>query len=417
MDLRTKSGPGADRWFFVGGALLVPLPLVLFAALRAFGVSTPASEDLVTLAVMLPLGGPHVFATVARTFGDTAFWRRATALAIASVALLVAVPAVAVASTFFDASIAGRSPMTLLLTGFFFWAGMHVAQQHIHVGMRLSPRSELPRRSAWLGRAVVLLALYPVSLFRMSMGATDGAAAVADPDALATRVVRALGGSAAFADDYVFRIGRATPVLPELLHGPLPWIMTTAAFVLAYGTLVVRIVRLRQRREAIAPADRLALVAGACCGLAPLAPSLDCAFQGINAWHCFQYLRLALLEHREAVAGGSVRSHWLREFARPGRAGCAYAIAVGSTLALVAAIFALAITIEKATDGRLVLFGHEAPPLDPSTGLPLYRPGSVLFAYYVLGLGLLLVHYLQDTVLSVQAAFARAPATAGDRAG
>lgn len=404
--------PRLDRWFFVGGALLVPLPILLFAVLQSAGVPPSAAEDLVTLAVMVPLGGPHVFATLARTFGDPAFPRRSTGLALASVAILVAVPTVAIASAFYDASIAGRPAMALLLTGFFFWAGLHVAQQHCHVAARLSGRDAAARAPLRLEVAVVVLALYPVSMFRMSMATPGGAAGMANPEALATRIMAWLGASERFTDDYVFRIGRATPVLPDVLLGPWPWILVTAAFACAFGALAIRSARRLRRGIRLGDHERLAIAAGVVGSLAPLAPNLDCAFQGINAWHCLQYLRLATLEHRESVGRGEVVSARLGALARPGRTGRAYAIAIGGTLTLVAAIVGCGFALEHASEGRFPLFGHSVPPTDPVTGRPVYRPGAMLLAYYLLGFGLLLVHYLQDTIRFARATQGRMQHTA-----
>ena len=49
------------------------------------------------------------------------------------------------------------------------------------------------------------------------------------------------------------------------------------------------------------------------------------------------------------------------------------------------------------SDGAYVMFGHTAAtnPTD-AAGVPLYRPGSLLIAYYVTAFSMLLVHYLHD---------------------
>ena len=41
------------------------------------------------------------------------------------------------------------------------------------------------------------------------------------------------------------------------------------------------------------------------------------------------------------------------------------------------------------------MFGHDVNPVDDS-GQPLYRPGAVLLAYYMIAFSLLLTHYLHD---------------------
>lgn len=390
-----------DRVFFVGGALLVPLPVVLFYAFRGAGLPAGASEDLVTLLVMVPLGGPHVAATFSRTLCNPEFWRRERGLAAASLLLLAAVSTTAVASAFFDVRVAGWPPMAFVLTGFFFWAGLHVVQQHCYVAASLADRDPRARRdrAGWVDHAVMLLALYPVSLFRMSMAArTDSGAVVADPDALATRVVRELGASAQFADEYVFCIGRASPILPDFMMHAALWLLVTAAFVACLVLFAWKALRARARGVPFGTRGRLVLAMAACGVLVPLVPNLDSSFQGINAWHCFQYLGLAMLINREAIARGELKAPRLVALAQPGRGLRAYALAVGATLVLVGIILGAAFVLQATSGGRFVMFGHDVPPADPETGRVLYRPGSVLLAYYLFGFGFLLIHYLQDTV-------------------
>ncbi len=390
-----------DRVFFVGGALLVPLPVVLYYAFRAAGLPTGASEDLVTLLVMVPLGGPHVVATFSRTLLNPGFWRRERGLAAASLLLLAGVVATAVASAFFDVRLAGWPPMAFVLTGFFFWAGLHVVQQHCYVAASLADRAGSAQRDrlGWVDHAVMLLALYPASLFRMSMAArTESGAVVADPDALATRLVRELGGGAQFADEYVFRIGRASPILPDFMMHPALWLMVAAAFVACLGLFAWKSLRARARGVPFGTRGRLVLAMVVCGVAVPLVPNLDSSFQGINAWHCFQYLGLAMLINRAAVARGELTAPRLVALAQPGRALRAYGLAVAATLLLVAVILGAAAVLQAASGGRFVMFGHDVAPTDPHTGRVLYRPGSVLLAYYLFGFGFLLIHYLQDTV-------------------
>jgi hypothetical protein len=375
-----------DRVFVWGGVALVPVPILCHLALQAMGVPVGVSEDLVTLLVMLPLGGPHVLATLQRTLFDRRFWQHERWLAAGSVLVLLTVAWAAIASAFFDLAIAGRPVMTYLLTFFFFWAGLHVLQQHTYVARRLGER-QLRRRVDVVDHAVILLSLYPVSLFRMSMARDDGSAGAA-PDALATQIVRGLGGSDAFADAYVFRIGRATPVLPEFLLHPVWWILVTIGFVIAAAVFVAKSVRARQRGEAFGSRGRLVTAAAVAGAVAPLFPSLDVAFQGINAWHSFQYLGLVMWLRSSNTIGGeqpasAAWTTWRRQ--------------VVATLLLVVAILAFAWVLQAVSGGRFLLFGHEVPPTD-GTGRPLYRPGSVLLGYYLLGFGFLLVHYLCDTV-------------------
>jgi hypothetical protein len=64
-------------------------------------------------------------------------------------------------------------------------------------------------------------------------------------------------------------------------------------------------------------------------------------------------------------------------------------------------LFGAAWAIQSASAGHWRMFGVDASELgrDPKTGLLEYRPGSVLIAYYLMGFGFLLIHYLQDSWL------------------
>ena len=68
------------------------------------------------------------------------------------------------------------------------------------------------------------------------------------------------------------------------------------------------------------------------------------------------------------------------------------------TMGCVVTIAIVAWTLAASCSGRFALLGHDSPPKDEGTGLPLWRPGAFLLAYYLVGFGMLLAHYLHDTV-------------------
>ncbi|MCK5943668.1 MAG: hypothetical protein KAI24_16920, partial [Planctomycetes bacterium] len=154
-----------DRLFVAGGAWLVPVPILAFYLFRWLGAGVSAAEDLVTLLVMVPLGGPHVFATYTRTYFNPAFRRQEPMLFVLGLCVPVIVIAAAVSSAFFDVVIGGSPPIRYILTFFFFWAGVHIVHQHSFVA---SAYGQHRSRLAWVDYAVMLLAMYPVSFFRMS---------------------------------------------------------------------------------------------------------------------------------------------------------------------------------------------------------------------------------------------------------
>jgi len=106
---------------------------------------------------------------------------------------------------------------------------------------------------------------------------------------------------------------------------------------------------------------------------APLFPNLDVAFQGINTWHCIQYLALIYMLNRSAVERGEAQRPFVRKLSRAGAKGFFkyYGTAVLFTLSLI-----LMITI-----------AHRVFHV------------SWILAYYMLGKGTLLSHYYFDTFL------------------
>lgn len=389
-----------NRVFFANGALLVPIPMILFWLLRYCGVGVSTSEDLVTVAVMIPLGGPHVFATFGALVGGRERGATPWPTIAASAGIFLLASSTAVASAMFDARTAGHPPMVFLLTAFFFWAGLHVAQQHCWILDNYGePRPGRNAISRWSERAVIYLALYPGSLFRMSMGQGDTTTlATADANSLATRIVTGLGADSGFADAYVFRIGRMAPILPDAVRHPGLWIGVTAVFATAMLFVVREMLRERADGAAAELRNRVVLAAAITGGLAPFVPSLDCAFQGINAWHCFQYLRLSLLSQRANTANLRRGSNFLFSLASPGSARRAWCVALLLTTGLVGALAMVAWILAASSNGRFVLLGHDSPPKDDVTGLPLWRPGAFLLAYYLVAFGMLLAHYLHDTI-------------------
>lgn len=396
-----------DRVFVAGGVWLVPIPILAFYLFRGLGAGISAAEDLVTLLVMVPLGGPHVFATYTRTYLNPGFRRQEPLLFWLGLAVPAVVISAAVSSAFFDVTVGGFPPIRYVLTFFFFWAGVHIVHQHSFLAAGYAGGRRL--RWGWVDYAVLLLAMYPASLFRMSM--IDPASAnanSANPDALASGIVNTLAGDPGFADEYLFRIGRVAPVLPEFMLHPALWVVVTAAFVTSLVLFVIKSLRERRDGTLIGPRFRL-VVAMAVFGTAvPMLPNLDSAFQGLNAWHSFQYLGLLWLMNRHSHDRGEIRSGFFQRNMREGSHWRYYGAALLVTLGAVAALLLFAWLIEIGSGGRFVMFGHDTPPVG-ADGEPLYRPGSVLLAYYLIAFSALLVHYLHDGFFFCRQRYLRGP--------
>jgi uncharacterized membrane protein YecN with MAPEG domain len=414
-----------DRTFILGGALLVPVPILVYYLCRALGLDMAGAEDVVTAMVMIFVGGPHVFATYTRTWLDPEFPRRDRLWFLLSFPVIALVAGAAVASAFFDVTIAGFPPTQFVMTFFFFWAGVHIVHQASYCATCYDRKSALAgarrssdRLSLYIDYALMLGCLYPMSLFRMSMvDASSPGQVTARPDALATRILEGLGAAPEAVDAYVFRIGRVAPILPEFLMHEALWIGVSALF-LATLALFVRKTR-RELREGTLNRPRFQLVAAtAAVGFAvPWFPNLDSAFQGFNAWHSFQYLGLLWLMNRRSHDAGAIRATFVKRLAAPGAAKRYYATGLAVTFSMIGLFFGFGWLIQAWSGGEFLLFGHGEPKLDPATGAPLYRPGALLLAYYMLGFGFLLVHYLHDGVFFFRTRYVvgGSPAAGGSR--
>jgi hypothetical protein len=401
-----------DRIFVHGGAWLVPVPIVAFELLRRSGLSVAAAEDLVTLLVMVPLGGPHVFATYTRTLFNPRFRQQDRWLFGLAFAVIAVVVAAAVSSAFFDVLIGGSPPIRYVLTFFFFWAGVHIVQQNAYIAACYADKAPARRRSRVdiVDYAVMLLAMYPVSLFRMSMvDPLDPTMRSADPEALASRIVVALTGSPHLADEYVFRIGRVAPILPPFMAHAACWIAVSAAFAVSLAVFLLKTLRQHRAGECLRARTRLVFWMALLGFVVPLFPNLDSAFQGLNAWHSFQYLGLLWLMNRNSFERGEIRGRVFDHLMQPGRHWRLYGTAVLATVGLLGVVLLSGCCIDWLSRGEFALFGHDAPRLG-ADGRELYRPGAVLLGYYIVAFSLLLVHYLHDGVFFFRKRYLLGPA-------
>ena len=320
----------SKRWdlgWLVLTALTVPLaPLMYALGLTAEGVAT---------VIMIAVGGPHVFVTFTRTNMDPKFVRNHRVYS----RLVYLVP--------FATAAFALSFTPLFLTIFFTWAAFHVLQQIAYVSNCYSSRQRLTPTPVErvFEYGVIFSCLFPFASVRMVEG--------------------------------TFMFDNTRLLVPEVLLGPgLIWLsfLLFGAFLLGWIGLVVR----RYRRGDL-HYGKTALIAAtaAAAFFTPLFPNLDVAFQGINTWHCVQYLALIWWANRIRRERGETEIAFVRAISERGWAGFLryYGAAVGATVLLVGAIY----------------------------GFHWAFPGvSILLAYYMFGKGLLLAHYYYDTFLFTQ---------------
>ena len=92
-----------------------------------------------------------------------------------------------------------------------------------------------------------------------------------------------------------------------------------------------------------------------------------------------------------------MKSKLVGRFSCPGQHWRFYAVALGATVGLIALLFVVGTLIQSATAGQFPMFGHPDGATTISTDQSVvYRPGSLLLAYYMIAFSLLLVHYQHD---------------------
>ncbi|HEY6050719.1 MAG TPA: hypothetical protein VIZ58_05670, partial [Thermoanaerobaculia bacterium] len=107
-----------DLLFLTASGVLVFFPYLSYGLLQRLGASQDTASLVVGLAVTLLVGGPHMYSTFLRTALEPRFREKHGWLVYAP---LVIIPALVVIGSFYA--------FLLLLTGFFFWASVHVTQQ------------------------------------------------------------------------------------------------------------------------------------------------------------------------------------------------------------------------------------------------------------------------------------------------
>lgn len=325
-----------DMGWLVLSVLVVPVAPLLYEGFRAWwGLDVQQAAAAVATVVMLTVGGPHVFVTFTRTNMDPAFVRRHRVYT-----------RVAYAIPFVTASFA-LSFTPLFLTVFFAWASLHVLQQIIYVANAYSNRQDVAptRWERFFEYGAILSCLYPFATVRMVEG--------------------------------TFMLDGRQLLVPGALLGPgLVWASFLVFGVFLVGWIAVAVRRyvrggLHYGKTALIGATVVATL------FTPLFPNLDVAFQGINSWHCIQYLALIWYANRVRRDRGALEFPFVKAMAEPGWKGVAryYLTAVAATAGVIGLIYGI----------------HWAVP-----GI------SLLLWYYMIAKGLLLTHYYYDTFLFTQ---------------
>jgi hypothetical protein len=319
-----------DLLFLTLSGVLVFLPYLSYGLLARLGASQETASLIVGLAVTLLVGGPHMYSTYLRTALEPRFRRQFGWLAYLP---LVVIPVLVVLGSVYA--------FLLLLTGFFFWASIHVTHQAQYIsetyrrktGRPISPIDRL------LDAAIILGALYTVAMYKF----VEGRFALGSSTLLFPGVLRhawvAQAFTVGFAALFLFYVGRT---LGEIHRGETSWprlLFMAATVALAF--------------------------------IVPIFDNLDVAFQGFNTWHSLQYLALTWYILGRQADRGEIGSDFVRRLAGVSKTRSFYVAMIAATL-IAGAVY-------------LLLW----------KGLGFSQDRS----YYVVVLSFLLIHYFYDHIL------------------
>lgn len=373
--------PTWDKRWLIYPALLAPVPPLIFYLSIFFleryssmdaATRIGAAEDIVSLFVMVLIGGPHVWVTFTRTWLHPEFRAREKTWYWASFSI---VPIVAIMA------LSSELTRTLLLTGFFFIASLHIIHQLSYVVRFYQDRdaAKPSLKSRLIDVGAVLFPLYPLASFRMVMTNESSMAYAWASQWFGSNV-----------DSWKFSIGRVQPMLPEFILSDWFWMANLVGF-LFFTSLWAR-KSVREHRAGILHKPKFMLICAAIgVGLfCPLLPNLDSSFQGFNLWHSIQYVALTWFIMRVQVKRGNRLNPFVRWLTAHDNTGKRY---YGVAMLIVGVLIALLIGIAvilSAAQGIGMFAGGGEP------GTLTYKPGAILQAYYLFGFGLLLTHYFHD---------------------
>lgn len=251
--------PTWDLAFISLSAVLVFVPYSTYQLLLALGMPEGRAAGVIDLVVTLFVGGPHMYATFTRTVADPGFRQHHRRVVATSLLIPVGV------------LLLGLNAFQLLLTLFLVWASIHVLHQIVFLVNCYDRRGPAPpsRLDRLVDYAVVVTSPYPLAVSRV----VDG----------------------------TFTMGDTTVTVPEPLSQPWAVWLAFTAFGIALLLFLAKTARELARGRPHYPKLLLIAVTVVVAFLLPLAPRLDAAFQGFNAWHSFQYLGLTWYANRLAA--------------------------------------------------------------------------------------------------------------------
>ncbi|MFN8446625.1 MAG: hypothetical protein U0175_37885 [Caldilineaceae bacterium] len=252
------------RWDLVFLIFSACLCVVPYSTYLLFG-GNETSRMLVNGLVTLLVAGPHTYATFNRTLLNPDFRQRKRLFVGSSILIPFTVGFLIITN------------YVAMLTAFFLMASVHALHQVTYLNDCYTKKSGI--RQSWWGWmidfGVVFSSLYPWTVYKMMLGKF-----------------------------YVGPVQLWSPFNPgQFLHGQ--WWMVYAVFA-AFAAFVIAfaVKSFLEWRKGILNVPKTLLVAVTLpvMHFSPLVDNLDTAFQGINAWHSFQYLAITWFVIRRSEA-------------------------------------------------------------------------------------------------------------------
>jgi hypothetical protein len=343
------------RWdlsFLSLSALLIPIPYLVWMFMRdVLTVEPDLARQIVNIMVIFFVAGPHTYATFSRTLFDHDFRANHRAYYISSLFIPFIVIVLALAN------------LPLLLTIFFFWASLHTWHQIIFVVDSYNEKERLVRKerlkkrfSQFIDYGPVLVGLYPIAAYRI-----------------------------AITQDFNVGPTSINEIVPSIFEQPWLAYLAFGVFFVALIAFVIKSGLDIRRGTANLPKIFFISVTVIAFFFIPMLDNLDTALQGVNVWHCTQYLALTWYINRLRQERGEMsREPFLERISKPGHAREYYLFNVGLTLTsmLLTVIF------------FFVLSRIGGKWAEPSFAFET--------AYYIGILGFLWIHYYQDHFLFTQ---------------
>ena len=340
-----------DLFFITLSVIVVPLPYLMYLFGLQIGVADDVSRNMVNIFMAVAIGGPHMMSTFLRTGLDEGFKERYPTLIRSS----IIIPIIVISLAFLN--------LGLMLTFFFFWASLHVLHQVTYIVELYNHKEEkFVRRSAvnpvsrMIDYAIVLTSLFPIAMWKISQGTFE----IGDND-----------------------LGEA---IPELFQQPdNPWVFVLISIIFGIALLAYIGKSYYEYRHNILNGPKFIFVSLTVfvAFMTPLLPNLDTAFQGLNAWHSFQYLAITfyIIKIRQMYGKLDNDAPLVARFSR--RTKDSKALYAFSAMLLIGSgvIFALV----------YVLAGIVKPGIDGNAHFDI--------AYYTAILSFLWIHYYHDHFL------------------